>query len=500
MRDEVELRDTDLQAGAIAGSASWGAGGADSALRPPAKPAWVQFLATALRLCDAHDSAREVGAAYAAVPDEARRGASAGRFVTIAWRLLEHLRDRELEGARDYVPLVDFVDEAAKTYGVSREDVQYVIVLLATPTKLSFVEGADGVIRYRATTETALIEKQRRGYACRLSTAGREALSFASGYFKWVHAGVEAKKLLVDLQSGDFPSFYQVAIRILDRIRTETLEVRRARERPEVDDLRRYFLDHADRFTQTIHEVLDVVGDVQRLLATNDVLDALDRWSETAGDDDVLSATFFNDVVQDILNALRQLQKLFAQFVQDVQKRDRALVGVVRFEAMACRFAVSSDWRVDPTFLERLFSGVGPVLADLPAFTPTELRHVVEPRRPRGHKPQGFRQLGNPIQVKDRIELFVDRNRDRILARLRRGPLTLTEMLEDEDLLNPVDLDNLAEIAALIISPLILRFDDVDNTRIHIAVGDRRLWQLPDGWEISGTEFSMTLEEADPGL
>src|SRR5260370_31021231 len=78
---------------------------ADGIDRRPPKPAWVQFLATALGLCDAHDSARQVGAGYATVPDEARRGLSEGRFVSIAWALLEHLRDRELEGAQDYIAL-----------------------------------------------------------------------------------------------------------------------------------------------------------------------------------------------------------------------------------------------------------------------------------------------------------------------------------------------------------------------------------------------------------
>lgn len=502
MPDEAQSPATDLGADAqLAAPVAPGAEDRRDHPTLPSKPAWVQFLATALRLCDAHDSDRTVGAVYASVPDEARRGASGGRFVSIGWALLEYLRDRELAGAHDYVSLAGFIGETAQTNGVSKEDVQYVIILLSTPTKLSFVETADGETRRRATTDTALIDKQRRGYACRLSTAGREALGFASGYFKWVHAGVEARKLIVDLQGGDFRSFYQVAIRILDRIRTESLEVRRACERPEVEDLRQYFLDHAERFTGTIHEVMNVVGDVQRLIGTNEVLDALDRWSETIRDDDAISATLCNELIQDILNALRQLQKLFSKFVQDVQRRDRALVGIVRFDAMARRFVGSpADWRTDPAFLERLFGGVGPLLPDAPAFTPTELRHSVEPPRPKEYARQGFRRIGDPLQVKDRIELFVDRNRERILARLRKGPLTLTEMLQDEDFLNPVDLENLAEICSLIISPLILRFDDVDGTRIRIQLGDPHIWQLPDGWEISGTEFAMTLEEASGGL
>jgi hypothetical protein len=462
----------------------------------------VQFLATAMRLCDAHDSAREVGAEYATVPDEARRGTSDGRFVSIAWSLLEYLRDRDLEGALDYVPLGEFIDEAATTFGVSKADVQYVIGLLATPTKLSFADAVEGVARYRATTETALIEKQRRGYACRLTMSGREALGFASGYFKWVHAGVESQKLLVDLKSSDFPSFYQVAIRILDRIRQESLEVRRALERPEVADMRQYFLEHADRFTGTIEEVLDVIGDVQRLLATKEVLDALDRHVAAASDDDMLSASLFNDLVQNILNALRNLQKLFSQFLQDVQKRDRALIGVVRFDEMAQGFAhASSGPMTDPQFLEHMLHGIGPLRADVPAFSPAELRGIIEVKRPKEKKAPGFRKIGNPIMVKDRIEQFIDRNRDRIIARLRQGPLSFTEILEAEDeFLVFHDLEYVAEVSALIVSPLILKFDDVDRSRIRISVGERRIWNLPDGWEISGTEFVMTLEEKSGGL
>jgi hypothetical protein len=490
---------TDTTEGGLAdrGSASVG----KIATSASGKPAWVQFLATAIRLFDAHDLRRTPGAEHISLADDTRRGSSDGRFVSIAWSLLEYLRDRELEGALDFIALTDFIDESSELFGVSKQDVQYIIVLLAAPTKLSFVDHTNGFTRYRATTETALIEKQRRGYACRLTIGGREALGFASGYFKWVHAGVESKKLLVDLKSNDFASFYQVAIRLLDRIRQEGLEVRRALERPEVADMRRYFLEHADRYTSTIEEVLTVTNDAQVLLGTKDVLDAFDQHMTKASDGDSLSPTLFNDLIRNILNALGSLQRLFSQFIQDVQKRDRALIGIVRFDEMAQNLAkMPVGPATDPEFLEGMFRGIGPLRADVPGFTPLELHRTIEIKRPKEKRVAGFRKMGAPILVLDRVEKFVARNRELLLERLRKGPLSLTEMLEDNDFLDPRDLDYLAEITALIVSPLILKFDDIDNVRIRLTIGDQKVWLLDDGWEISGTEFTMGLEEKTDGF
>jgi hypothetical protein len=127
-------------------------------------PGWVHLMASTLRLIDADDSNRQPGLLQqASAPDEQRAGASEGAYPTIAWELLEWLRDKEIEGNLDFVDVTPFIDRAAAVHGISPTDGQYIANLLATPTELHFTLGE--LPSRRSTRDAALIEKQRRGSA-----------------------------------------------------------------------------------------------------------------------------------------------------------------------------------------------------------------------------------------------------------------------------------------------------------------------------------------------
>ncbi|MBI5164973.1 MAG: hypothetical protein HY985_13860, partial [Magnetospirillum sp.] len=72
-----------------------------------------------------------------------------------------------------------------------------------------------------STKATAPLKKLRRGHSYMLDRVGRELLAYVAGYFRWVHAGAEARKLITDLENGDVESFRDVAQRILTKIRSE---------------------------------------------------------------------------------------------------------------------------------------------------------------------------------------------------------------------------------------------------------------------------------------
>lgn len=463
------------------------------------RPGWVHLLATGLRLVDAHDSGRRQGAEHRLPPDELRRGSSDGVYLTVAWLLLEWLRDQEIHGALDYVDITPFAEDVAGAYGLSVTDIQYLALLLSTPTILRFVVGsAEGQPVKRSTADTALIEKQRRGYGCRLSRVGRDAIAFAGGYFKWVHAGAEARKLVIDIRNGDLLSFQQQALRLLSRIRSETLEIRRAIERPEVEELRAIFMRDAKHFNHTISDVSAVLSDVQSEMLSPTTRSEIDAAAAALGDD-APTLTELGALVASLLNALASLQKMFSRFVVEVQRRDRSLIGVVRFDAIAQSLLMAPmGTAITPEALETVFAGIGPLLPDIHMFSPMELSETIAAPRVRERRQTVMRSVGPAAAVLDRIEQFIARNQALLHAILGERPLSLRELLTSDEL-DYQDLEFLVDAATLMVSPLVLRFGDDPRLRVRLAVGSPGRWSLPDGWELSGRDLTMTLERIAPG-
>lgn len=467
-------------------------GAATTAPDRPDKPGYVFLLAASIRMFDLHDAGRALGADHTQPPPEERSADNKGTYLSIAWDLLYYLQERELEGAFDYVDISSFAAETADAYNVTPADVYYVSNTLAQPTQLDFIDPRDRTTR-RTTADTNLIRKKRRGQACMLAKAGREALAFASGYFKWVHAGAEAQKLVGDLQFGEYKSFFQIGTRLLNRIRQETHDIRLALEQPEVDDLRQSFLDNARRYTATIKELSSIVGQAQVQLTAPQTIESIDTWLTMVGEEEGYAFESFTGLTQTLLNAIANMQKLFSQFLETVQSREHALVGVVRFDAAAADFLRQDGAGTSSVdFLDTMFSGIGPLFPDIEDLHPLEHRGSIEVRVPRQRQPKTFRKATHSARDKDRIEKFIDANREEILRRLESGPLSLGEIAENGDTwLDCTELDGLAEMTSFFISPMILGLDD--GAQIRLELGGHRVWMMSDGWEFSGPDVRMRL-------
>ena len=236
-------------------AASMAGGGTGDVVEAKAIPPLMRFLIPAFRLVDLHDSRRTPGTDMPSMPED-RPGLQEGIYCAIAWRVLEHLRDRETRGAFEFVDLPPFAKEIGGEMGVTAEDVLWVAQTLATPTEARWPGGM--------TRATAILRKLRRGHSYMLDRAGRELLAYVAGYFRWVHAGAEARKLISDLESGEMDSFREIAQRLLTKIRGELFDLRQLKEQPEVDLLHQSFLTHSDRFIKTFIEVSRVIGEAHR--------------------------------------------------------------------------------------------------------------------------------------------------------------------------------------------------------------------------------------------
>ncbi|WP_448189642.1 hypothetical protein [Azospirillum sp. sgz301742] len=461
-------------------------------------PPMMRFLIPACRLVDLHDSRRTPGSDMASLP-EARTGLEDGLYCTLAWVILEHLRECESKGAFEFVDLMPLARDRCVEFGVSPEDILWVALALATPTEIRWPGGS--------TRTTAPLKKLRRGHSYMLDRVGRELLAYVAGYFRWVHAGAEARKLITDLDSGDFASFREIAQRILTKIRSELFDLRQLKEQPEIDVLQQSFLAQADRFIKTFVEVSRVIAEAQGLLRTPVTVRKLRGWAEAndAEVEDVLGEA--NDTLTRLAGANALLHRLVADFVNEVQSRQRSLVGVVGFDRAIDTFLRAAPGvGTDPEFLERIMALTGPVSFPGLEFNPLELRHCVV-RRVRSEPQPRQRIRRERVEPKlERVDAFVARNREAIMRMLATGPVSLSAFLQADEAetdgeiaIDPRDLDSLVEMATVFFSPYVLRLEDELKSKcLRFRVGGNTEWTLKDGWTLRGPELLMELVERTP--
>ncbi|MCG5238180.1 hypothetical protein ACIU1J_27870 [Azospirillum doebereinerae] len=445
-------------------------------------------------MVDLHDSARAVGAEQTGGQNEFRPGTSSGVYPAIAWDILEELRDVELTGTVDFVDLAPISSRLTDRYSVAPGDVQYVALTLATPTRIDFARHGEAGERISAgtTTETALLRKQRRGHAYMLAPAGREALALASGYFKFVHAGAEAQKLIDDIQFADFDGAQQIAVRLISKVRTESYDVRRHIETPEIEGLRAAFVANADRYQKSIKEIAQAVPSAQSLLRSEALLAQVDLWAKSQGQEDgYLLASTLNGLLSTLADAVAALQRNFSDLISAVGRRERSFVGVPRFDDAARNLLRRPAIPAIET-LERIACQSGLLLPVSRAFDPLVLNGSVAMRVPRAATAPSRRRIVDDTPSIDRVDAFVAKNRDAILARLENGPVSLSDMLaNDEDWLDTFDLDNLAEIATLALAPYIIGIDE--DRLLRLSLEAPAGWNLSDNWQMAGPEIMMSL-------
>lgn len=458
-------------------------------------PPLMRFLIPAMRLVDLHDSRRTPGADMAPLTEE-RTGPQDGVYCAIASAVLEYLRDCETHGAIEFVDLVPFSKEHCGDFGAVPEDVLWVAQTLATPTEARWPGGS--------TKATAPLKKLRRGHSYMLDRVGRELLAYVAGYFRWVHAGAEARKLIADLENGDFDSFRDIAQRILTKIRSELFDLRQMKEQPELNVLQQSFVSHSSRFIKTFIEVSRVISEAQAQLRNPTTVRMLQGWAEANETEveDVLGEA--NDSLTRVASANAMLHRLVADFVAEVQSRQRSLVGVITFDKAIDRFLrfPSSSAETNPAFLEAVMGKTGPVSFPGLEFNPLEVRHSV-PKRTQAEPKARQRIRREKLDPKlDRIDAFVARNREVILRMLETGPISLSEFLvadeieDPEQAINNYDLDLLVEMATVFFSPYVLRLDDQMKSKcLRFRLGEETTWTLKDGWTLRGPELIMELVE-----
>lgn len=301
---------------------------------------WIELLATTVRLVDVHDSRHDPGV-LAPLVSEDRAGRNDALWLDIATQLLEYLNYQDQEVSDGWVPLGDFVSDMQARHPaveISKEDVYWVVNMLATPTRLTAASIDEMGVASGSwiTKATALVERPRHKVAdrCRLTIAGRRTLQVGKYASDWIFAPHDAAKLVTAIEYNNFSALIEQTTSLKQNIRGFSHELTSLLERLESESLREAFLERQESYLEAINGVSAATSQALELFRTTEKQQRYADWMDKAGDNAPLPQVVISALTS-IGQAVIQLRKRLHDLVPALQSERRHVVGAVNFDKAA---------------------------------------------------------------------------------------------------------------------------------------------------------------------
>lgn len=458
---------------------------------------WIELLSTTARLLDAHDSRHKPGL-LAPIVNEDRPGLSDGLWLDIATQLLEYLNQQDQEVSDGWVPLDGFVADMQARHpaaGLTKEDVYWVVNLLATPTRLTAASIDDKGVGSGTwiTKATALVERPRLKVAdrCRLSMAGRRTLQVGKYARDWIFAPHDAAKLVTAIEYNNFSALIEQTTVLKQNIRGFSHELTSLQERLESDGLREAFLARQESYLDAINGVSTALSSALELFRTKEKQQRYQAWMEKEGDGaplpQVISQALFS-----IGQAVIQLRKRLHDLIPALQEDRRGnIVGTVNFDAAALSLAFNPP--TDDALLSTL-SLLGPwfMISGFPQ--PEALIGLLYVDKGEESRSSLIFQEGVPAvtgKLPPLIERFLAAHAEEIVSLLRQGKtISLSEAIRRGWLTVGGEMA-LGQLVGVYSFPDWLG-DSVGALRVSLVV-DALHERLPDGSILLGDELVLSL-------
>lgn len=324
---------------------------------------WISYISPAVRLIDIHDSSHSLGIAGAA-PHEERAGRGDGLWLAVAVNLLEYLGQND--DNEEWIPLGDFVDTVAESYGLDEGDVQYVVNFLATPSRINFLTDLEATVEsVRSTKETALIDRpwHQATNRCRLTNTGRQAIQMAKVSGNLFYARHDAEKLLTAIRLEDFSQIVPQCSSITQVIRSFSQDITRTLERPGDQEAWQLYAQKKDDYLDAINEVGQTALNAEEAFTLSSTLERFDSWNAGRVDKDVQQGVI-HQALKELRLAVIALSRKFNKLVEQLADQSRNVIGNVDFTALALSWVVEppskalidhtlnvfAPWTVDASF------------------------------------------------------------------------------------------------------------------------------------------------------
>jgi hypothetical protein len=411
-----------------------------------------------MRLHDLYSLRRTATEAQQAIlPQDVRRKKASGFWFEVGIAALLFLLDKDEAAPGTFVPQSEILEILQANHGVSREDAITVLRYLHTPCELTFPTFQPASV----LEQTSLIERAVAGTSIRINASGRALFAHANLARRLDYAPDVISMLFKDLEHGRFVEFSSNCGLLVEIIRDHAHKVVKVQERnASYEGFRDEIFEDAQRHQALLHDVLEMIGDLQSKLLTTEAQARIEEYEAKAGDERQILPFMHKDLkrVAQASNALlRNLSVLFtsfhknrnAQFVLfDMKRVTRDFWdGTLSLEKVARAMSIHGMWSVRKKHCS-LFD-VPQKIA--PPFQKVEGDFVVSPQDTEAQTEMLF--------------WFLRRHREYIVDRLRLAPVRFSDLAKA----GLVDTETIEGLSSLV--GLCFNSECIEEPGMKIALG-----------------------------
>lgn len=388
----------------------------------------VRLIATVARLLDLHGSRRERGSRSVAIPAQ-QIGEAAGYYLWIGLEVIDFLGRSARTGSSGPVSIAHLYEQLQqKIEDLAKQDLEYCVAFLSVEREVHYLNPQtlprqDGRV---TQAPTQLLRYDRRFGQVRLTEAGRLLMRVGSLHQSWMYEDKDVERIPAAIERGMFEDIPRVCEEVIGNLRALNEHLTEIEESPTFESLRAEFLERGRQYRDMMKMANDAIRRAMDLLASPATRERFDTWRSLRGID-VIEVEDALAYVEGVHQALHSLERHFITFLRNIQSRRRAPLGVIRFQDVAERLVYAAPTTQN---LMNLFADIGPWRVKAPSFHQQDMVGRADLALDAKATAAMTFEDAPSEEAQRAFQSFLERNHDWIIARLREGPISFSQLAE----------------------------------------------------------------------
>lgn len=437
-------------------------------------PSDIRLTAAFARLLDLHGTRREVDCDASIKPPAVPEGA--GVRLWTALELLRQLYSRTLEGSTGRVPLETILSELQqKSLGITAADLEFCAAFLGTEREVRYLDQSSlpSLEERETRAPTPLLKHYRREREVKLTENGRLLMRVLGLQRDWLLGDKDVERVVAAVDRGLFEEVPRICAEVIGELRALNEHLTEIEESPTFEAQRSAFERREPQYREMLRRSEEAVRQAIGRFSDPGTAARFADWQTANPDWDLTLSELLNHT-EDVLRSVESLSRHWLRFLRELQSRRRRPLGVVDFAALADALV---DEAPNDEFLRNLVASMGP-WRRTHLFSPALFDAADLDERSVDQGKVEFDQT--EVVVVEEFRTFLGRNGARVIERLRRGPLALSDLLaearSDGNAFELVDGVGIADLFGVFTIP-----DEMgDTVSVQVGLSGRR-FQLLDG-------------------
>jgi hypothetical protein len=442
-------------------------------------PHEVRLVATVARLLDLHNSRRERGSRSTNVAQQPQVSVAAGYYLWLGLQTIQLLHRHAKRGSSGPVSIARLHEELSRMIGeVARSDLEYCLSFLSLEREIRYLEpNSLPAEESRVTqTPTQLLRFDKRFGQVRLSDAGRLLMRISALHQDWLYEDKDVERIPASIERGVFEDIPRICDEVIGNLRALNERLTEIEESPTFESLRAEFEERGRQYREMLTMAGIALTRALKALGSPATRERFERWRSFRGIEDLEIEDALSHV-EAVHHSLHSLERHFIEFIKNIQSRRRAPLGVIRFQEVCQRLVYSAP---SHEALLNLFADLGPWRARSVWFHPSDFIGRADLRAGRDAVSGAVFEDRPAETAQERFQSFLERNRSWMLARLREGPVALSDLVTETDLTfldgeSPASFFGVFSLPDEIADGEVKIFVGLSGVRMDVTVGALRL-------------------------